>query len=189
MHTIRANGHTANTQCDPLRVTMGIIRYICGDSTRRAEDAVGLGRHTLQRIVRELGLMRSESACQITRAAHEGKATRPARRGILRRDYTPLAAHAAKDELVERWGVTRQTLNRDLRACGMQLRRRWAYQIGQWGSVKDWIEAQKRAVDLCRREDYTVAEAAAEMGITHRRVSNLLDAYDARHAVRDHLTK
>lgn len=184
-HTVRAQGRTANTECDPVTVAAAVGLYLIGHSTTQVEERVGIAKGTLYCLLDRLGITRDRSEGQIHSWADRGTVSAVARRRIIERDYTRQEAHHAQGELAERFDVTKRTIRRDLTAIGYSYTQKEAMAASEWGSLTRWRKKQREAAVLVRHRGLTQEEAAQEMGVNKNTVGALLEVYDGQ-ATTDH---
>jgi len=184
-HTVRAQGASARTQGDPLDYAFAVAIYLAGHPIEESAKQAGVPYSTLASTLGRMGLRRSRSEGLAEHAVDNDRVPLPARRGILRRDYSRFQAYEARHELAEQWGVTVETVRRDRKALGMELTEAETNAIAHWGSVKAWHQAQRRAALLRRHRGLKMREIADEIGCTRDTVRCLIDRWDARKSSSD----
>lgn len=182
MHLIQARGQTARTMKDPLAVAFGIAVYIGGHPSPEAAEVAGLPETTLANILRRLGVMRSHAEATRQRRYENGdvSATLPARRGILKREYTRQEAHQQFEQLCERFGVSAATLRKDMRAIGYTYDQATARSVARWGSLKAVHKAQRRAGYLRNEKDLDYRSIGEELGCAMQTARRLVDRWEER---------
>lgn len=180
MPHLRANGYVSHTQHDPETITEAICRYLAGNSAGDASEAAGMPSATLRHTLRRHDLIRSKSEATIQTWIDRGKVSAVARRRLIEREFSKYEANDKVDELADRFDVHRKTIRRDLRAIGYEITKSEQAIIREWGSFRQWHEAQRRAALLVRKRGWTKTRAAEKMDIDFRTLQRLLSARDER---------
>lgn len=180
MPHLTANGHTSHTQHDPEVITEAICRYLAGQSASAASEEAGMPGATLRHTLRRHDLIRSKTEATIQRWVKDGKVSVVARRRLIKREHTRREANDRVEELAERFSVHPKSIRRDLRAIGYDISKSEQAIIREWGSFREWREAQRRAALLVRKRDWTKKRAREEMDISFRTLQRLLSAWDKR---------
>jgi len=182
MHTVRTQGQTARTRKSPLPIAFGVAIYIAGHPSPEAAEVAGVPETTLANILRRLGVMRSHAEATRQRRYENGdvSATLPARRAILKREYTRQEAHQQFEELCERFGVSGPTLRKDMRAIGYTYDQGTARAVARWGSLKAFHQAQRRAAHLRNQKDMSYRSIGEELGCAMQTARRLVDRWEER---------
>lgn len=180
MHTVRAEGQTARTELDPTIVALAVGLYLIGFGTPKVSRMVEISRSTLKNLLRRLNLLRTKAEAGMCRNAQNDRVHRAARRHVIQREYTRQETHKNKREIANRFGVSRSTINRDLEAIGWKYTPRKGRMVKNWGSVKAYYRAQRRAAVLTRKRGWSQAEAAEDLEVCQSTVHNMLKRYDER---------